>query len=193
MLSVRLFWRMVCAGLLAGAPGLTAARRTATASAPDRIDVIAHIPLSGGPVTQLTAGAHWQKNYLYVDHGSNSPVAVLDVTNPAAPATAGELEVPKQEAGGTLSAVVGTAALMTSAAPAPMQQTAAETVSILSFAEPQHPTVARRFPGVTAMLKDSARDLIYLADSNSLWVLRVEPATDPQLDEEYAQYVLYDH
>lgn len=38
MLSVRVFWRVVCAGLLVGAPGLTAARRSATAPAPDRID-----------------------------------------------------------------------------------------------------------------------------------------------------------
>lgn len=88
---------------------------------------------------------------------------------------------------------MGTAALMTSAEPASTQQTAAETVTILSFAEPEHPTVVRRFPRVTAMLKDTARELIYLADSNSLWVLRVEPAADPQLEKEYAQYVLYDH
>jgi hypothetical protein len=90
---------------------------------PDRIEVIAHFPPSDGPVTQLAAGTHWQKNYLYVDHGAAGAVAIVDVTNPAAPADAGELYVPKQETGESLDAVVGTAALMTSPAPTATHQT----------------------------------------------------------------------
>jgi hypothetical protein len=119
-------------------------------------------------------------------------VAILDVTNPAAPAAAGELDVPEQAAGGVLSAIVGTAALMTASTPISTQTPPAQTVTVVNFADPEHSTVVRRFSGVTAILKDSARDLIYLAGSDTLWVLRVKPAADPQMEKAYAQYVLYD-
>jgi len=66
-----------------------------------------------------------------------------------------------------------------------------QTVTVLSFADPEHPTVARQFSGVTFMLKDASRGLIYLVNSDGLWVLRVEPATDIQLQKEYEHYVLY--
>jgi hypothetical protein len=105
----------------------------------------------------------------------------------------GELDAPKQEAGGKLTAVVGTAALLTSAPSAPTEQTTTQTVTVLSFADTEHPSVARQFPGVTSMLKDDSRGLIYLAGSDGLWVLRMEPARDTQLEKEYAHYVIYDH
>jgi len=44
MRNPRLYWIILCASLAAGAQ-----------PTPDRIDVIAHIPLAGGPVTRLAA------------------------------------------------------------------------------------------------------------------------------------------
>ncbi len=73
---------------------------------------------------------------------------------------------------------------------APTQQALKQTVTVLSFADPEHPTVGRRFLGVTSMLKDTSRGLIYLVNSDGL-VLRVEPAADIQLQKEYEHYVLY--
>ena len=138
----------------------------------------------------MTTGTHWRKYYLYVDHGPADPVTVLDITNPAAPVSAGQLDVPKQEAGGKLSTIVGTAALITSPSE-PTEQSINQTVTILSFADPEHPAVARQFLGVTSMLKDTSRGLIYLVNSDGLWVLRVEPAADIELQKEYEHYVLY--
>jgi hypothetical protein len=40
------------------------------------------------------------------------------------------------------------------------------------------------------MLKDCLAGVIYLVNSVSLRVLRVEPATDIQLEKEYEHYVL---
>jgi len=182
------------AGLLVGTPQLgVAAKSGSTPPAPDRIDVIAHLPLSGGPVTQLTIGTHWRKNYLYVNHGPAGAVTILDVTNPAAPADAGELDLPKQEAGGNLSAVIGTAALIASSPSATTEQTALQTVTVMNFADPEHPTVAREFPRVTSILKDTSRGLIYLVNSDGLWVLQAEPARDISLEKQYEDYVLYNH
>ena len=191
MRTTRMYLMIVSVSLLIGAPRLSAAAKGgSTPRDPDRIDVIAHFPLSAGIVTQLTTGTHWRKYYLYVDHGPAGPVTVLDVTNPAAPVSAGQLDVPKQEAGGKLSTIVGSAALITSPSE-PTEQSINQTVTILSFADPEHPAVARQFLGVTSMLKDTSRGLIYLVNSDGLWVLRVEPAADIELQKKYEHYVLY--
>jgi hypothetical protein len=174
-----------------GTPFLTAANRPSTAPEPDRISVIAHVPPVDGPIVRLTLGDHWRRNYLYVDHGSAKPVAVFDVTNAAAPKSAGQLEIPRQEANGSLSAVVGTAALVTVPAPAPAPTK--QTVTIMSFADPEHPKIERQFTGVTAMVKDLPRGLVYLADTDGLWVLHMEPATDAELQEQYRNFILYNH
>lgn len=171
--------------LWAGSTFPAAAKKLASTPESDRIDVIAHLPLSGAPVVHLTADNHWRRDYLYVDQGSSSPVTILDVTNPAAPQPAGQLDIPKQEANGNLSAVVGTTALVASPASAPTRQ----TVTIMSFADPEHPKIEQHFAGVTAMLKQGS--LVYLANAQGLWVLRMTPATDEALKEQYQNYVLY--
>lgn len=86
---------------------------------------------------------------------------------------------------------MGTAELVTSSPPGATPEK--QTVTVLSFADPEHPSVVRQFSGVTAMVNDDARGLIYLADSGGLRVLRAEPATDVELEREYVEYVLYDH
>jgi hypothetical protein len=175
--------------LWAGTPFLAAATKHAKVPEPDRIVVIGHLPLSGGPIVQLTVGDHWRRNYLYVDHGAARPITILDVTDATTPKATGELDIPIQESNGNLDAVVGTAALVASAPPLPLKQ----TVTIMSFADPEHPTVERQFEGVTAMVKDLPRGLVYLADAGGLWVLELKSAPDTELDEQYRKYLLYNH
>jgi len=177
---------LLCATLLAMAP-LVLGKDGQTPSSTDHIDVIAHVPLSGGPIVQLTSGIHWRQDYLYLGRGPGSSTSILDVTDPTSPKAIGTLDLPKQEANGHVSSVVGNAVLVTSPASAPAPQ----TVTILSYADPEHPKVARQFSGVTSMLKDSSRGLIYLANSEGLWVLRLDPAPDAELEKEYENYVLY--
>jgi len=138
---------------------------------------------------QLTPSVHWRRNYLYLGHDSESPVTILDVTDPTAPKAVGTLDLPMQEANGNVSTVVGNAVLVASSTSPP----APETVTILNFADSEHPKVARQFSGVTSMLEDSSRGLIYLANAEGLWVLRPVPATDTELEKEYEEYILYSH
>jgi hypothetical protein len=197
MRNTRLYLIVCVVTLLIGAPLAAAEKASSALPVPDRIEVIAHVPLSGGLVTDLTTGSHWRKEYLYLDHGPAARVTIMDVTNPAAPIAAGELDVPKQEAAGDLTTVVGTAALVASSPSEPALPTMKRTVTVLSFADPEHPTVTRHFSGVTALVKDTERGLIYLANADGLWVLRVMPAPDIQyeklLDKQYQHHILYDH
>jgi hypothetical protein len=180
--------RTIIGGTLVAIGPLLLAKDSAKTSGTDRIDVIAHIAISGGPVVQVTAGDHWQHSYLYVDHGSSGTIDIFDVTDPAAPKAAGTLNL-NEPTNETVSAVVGKAMLVTSAPSLPVPQ----TVTILSFADPEHPRVAQQFSGVTAILKDMPANLIYLTNPDGLWVLRLDPAKDVQLEREYDRHILYDH
>ena len=130
----------LCAALLAAAP-LLLGKDSQTPSSNDRIDVVAHVLVPGGSVAQLTSGVHWRRDYLYVSHGTKSPITILDVTDPTVPR------------------VIQT----------------------------------HQFSGVTAMLKDEARGLVYLANSEGLWGLHLNPATDVELEKEYGNYIRYYH
>jgi hypothetical protein len=110
------------------------------------------------------------------------------MTNPRTPVALKELILPTAESTASLDTVIGSVALVSSV-PAP---TTSQTVSILSFPDPEHPTVVKQFLGVTATGTDVSHGLIYLANSEGIWVLHINPATDEQLEKDYAHYVRYD-
>jgi hypothetical protein len=157
------------------------------ATTPDRIDVIAHMPAEGGPFVQLITTAHWRRNYLYLERAGDNQVTVVDVTNPMAPTILKGLALPREESTGSLTTIVGSIALVSSSPALPTTQ----TVTILSFRDPEHPTVVKRFAGVTETVTDAPRNLIYLANNDGIWVLRMMPGTDVQLQKDYEKQVLY--
>jgi len=61
----------------------------------------------------------------------------------------------------------------------------------MNFADASHPTIAREFQGVTAITTDNHRQLIYLADSEGIWILREHFAEDPEIIQGYSDYVQY--
>ena len=108
---------LLCAALLTMAP-LLAEKDNPTPSDKDHIDVIAHIPPSGGSIVQLTSGTHGRRNYLYLSHGTGKAVTILDVTDPTVPKAVDTLDLPTWQADGTVTAIVGNAMLVTSPASA---------------------------------------------------------------------------
>lgn len=181
-----LAYSILGATLFAAAP-LVAGKVSPTTQDTDRIDVIAHIPLSGGPVVQLISGSHWRRDYLYLDQGSKNSISIFDVTNPAAPKLAGSLDLAGPQANGTVNAVVGNAVMVASSTPVPVKQ----TVTLMNVADPEHPKVTQQFSGVTSILKDTSRSLVYLTNPDGLWVLRLDPATDVQMQKEYNDWIRY--
>jgi hypothetical protein len=188
-LKIQAFSTIFSIGLLAAsAPAMAAANKTHAPADTDRIEVIAHYPLSGPPITRVSADSHWENRYLYLERATG-PATILDVTNPRDPKAAGQIDLPAQSANENINTVVGTAALLTSAPQA--QPTQPETVTVLTFGDPEHPKVAHQFSGVTAMYKDESRGLIYLANPDGLWVLHLQPARDVAAEKAYLDHVLY--
>ena len=159
----------------------------------DEIEVVGHIPLTNGPVRRFVSTQHYSSYYLYVEYAASKSVTLIDVTKAARPAVLADVSYPSSGGDTSLFTVAGTAALVTeepgSAAPA----SAAQTIRIMDFSDPLHPKVAREFTGVTALSRDDRRGLIFVANSEGVWILHQSFAEDPEVEKAYAHHVLYDH
>ena len=138
--------------------------------------VIAHLPLQEAPGSEMLLQSKGDKHYLYVQKASKQGFTVIDVTKPAVPslvsrgagsndATAGKLEMAGPD--------VGLAEIPDKNSKGVIRNTdyPTETVKILDLSDPAHPKVLQTFVGVTSILQDPGRGLIYLANSDGLWIL----------------------
>jgi hypothetical protein len=156
----------------------------------DEIEVVGHIPLTDGPVTRFLTTQHFSSYYLYAEHGIGGKVTLIDVSKTGQPLILGDVSYGYGNATGRLTAVAGTAALVTSAPSAAAPIPPPQAIRIMDFSDPRNPKIAREFTGVTAMSRDD-RGLTFLANSDGIWILRQRLAEDPEVDKAYANYVLY--
>jgi hypothetical protein len=155
----------------------------------DTIEVVGHIAATGAPVTRFLATQHYSSYYLYAEHQPGQGATMVDVTKAERPAVLAE--IPSMPGGSeSFTVVAGTAALVTSA-PTAAVTPETQTIRIMDFSDPQHPKVTREFPGVTATSRDDRRGLIFVANSEGIWILRQHLAEDPQVEKAYANYVIY--
>lgn len=159
----------------------------------DAIEVVGHVPLTNGTVTHFVSTQHYSSYYLYAEHSAGKGMTLIDVTKTTQPSVLAD--VPFAQEGGSegLVAVAGTAALVDTDETAVAQATKPQTLRIMDFSDPQHPRVAREFTGVTAIGRDQARGLVFVANNDGIWILQQHFAEDPRVEEEYTRQVLYDH
>jgi hypothetical protein len=138
--------------------------------------VIAHLVLKDAPGSEMLLQNKGDKQYLYVQKASKQGFTVIDVTKPLLPslvnhsaqssdATAGKLEIVGPD--------VGLAEVPDKNSKGVIRNTDSptETVKILDLSDPAHPKVLQTFTGVTSILQDSNRGLIYLTNNDGLWIL----------------------
>jgi hypothetical protein len=139
--------------------------------------VVAHLALKEAPGSEMLLQNKGDKQYLYVQKASKQGFTVIDVTKPVQPslvnlgaqssdATAGKLEIVGPDVG--LAEVPdknSKGVIRNSDSPT-------ETVRILDLSDPAHPKVLQTFTGVTSILQDPSRGLIYLTNNDGLWILR---------------------
>jgi len=157
----------------------------------DSIAVVAHIPLTGGPVTRFIATQHYDRSYVYAEHESGKSLTLIDVTNGSQPRVLGEVAWPDGAASASLVAATGTAALVSDATAVQTKPGAPETIRIMNFSDPLHPAVAQEFKGITATSRDARPGLIFLANAEGIWILQQHFGEDPAVDRDYAYKVVY--
>jgi hypothetical protein len=160
----------------------------------DEIEVVGHIPMTGGAVTRFSSTQHYSSYYLYAEHAGSKNVTLIDVTKVGQPSVLADMAYSPDGGSQGLLLVAGTAALVNSeqgssaATPATTQ-----SLKIMDFSDPQNPKVAREFTGVTAIGRNDPRGLIFVANGDGVWILKQHFAEDPELEKAYANYVIYSH
>jgi hypothetical protein len=153
-------------------PGASAKHRAAKSALPPAT-VVAHMTLHGATVSKLQLQQHGNKQYLYVERASEEGFAIVDVTKPDQPNIIKSEAWPDQASIGKLQMVSGRLAL----AEAPDSSTAetvssTETLKVLDLSDPANPRTIVTFSGVTSTLTDDARSLVYITNSEGLWILK---------------------
>ncbi len=169
-----------------------AVRGDSHATAADSIDVIGHLALTNASVTSLKTSLHWRRQFLQIQDSTHRMLTLVDVTDATHPAVVKQLHLPTEPGDCTLAVLVGDVALMTGT-DTRSPETRISSVSVVSFADPDHPATVRKFKNVSAFRTDEGRGLIYHVDEEGLWILREKPAPDEELEREYGRYVLYSH
>jgi hypothetical protein len=148
--------------------------------------VIAHLPLSGG-AQQLFLQQEGRSQYLYVRQPSQRGVTVIDITKPERPKVVSQLplenltmvgsglaifETPENSA--TVRTSLGIPIATGNAEDARGNGAVLESVRVLDVSDPAHPRAVQNFEGVTSILHDSARNLIYIANGDGVWIVSHE-------------------
>jgi hypothetical protein len=153
-------------------PGASAKHRAAK-RAPQPASVIAHLALPGAAVSQLELQQYGNKQYLYVEQASKEGFTVVDVTKPDQPTFIRNEAWPNQASTGKLQMVGGRLALAEAPDTAAAQpNSSTETLKVLDLSDPTNPRTILTFSGVTSTLADDARSLVYITNSEGLWILK---------------------
>jgi hypothetical protein len=180
--------------LVCGSPAYAKDKKAKAPPSPpkDQIEVVGHIPLVGGPVTRFQSTQHYSSYYLYAEHDAGKSVTLIDVTKAAKPSVLTDVSYSLGGTSESLIVVAGTAALVNSEpSTATAATTKAQTLKVMDFSDPQNPKVAREFTGVTAVGRDDARRLIFIANGDGIWILQQYLAEDPEVEKAYDNYVKY--
>src|ERR1700722_18222196 len=130
-----MFYRLSTAMLLAGlviTPSVSAKNKKPKAPDPkDEIEVVGHIPLTGGPVKRFLATQHYSSYYLYAEHEAGANVTLIDVTRTGQPAVLADVAYAPNSGSSNLTVVAGTAALVSSEPAAQTGASAPQTIRIM--------------------------------------------------------------
>lgn len=165
--------------------------------------VISHLQIPGPAVNQMFVQQEGNKEYLYIQQASKQAYTIIDVTKPDRPNITNRVVLPNKGSGATLQMVGGGLALAeapdSSSAGARHElvparpQAAAETsrptesVRVLDLSDPKNPRTLQTFEGVTSVLADDTRKLIYITNGDGLWILKhAEKHALPPCDSESA-------
>ena len=141
--------------------------------------VIAHLALSGASPRQMFLQQAGRRQYLFLQQPSQQGFTVVDVTKPRKPKMVSY--VPQENltmvrsglaiAETTDHSVAVGAAHTAGSAEGARGGGASESVRVLDVSDPAHPRTVQTFSGVTSVLPDDARGLIYVANGQGIWIL----------------------
>jgi hypothetical protein len=170
----------------------------------DPVTVVAHLPLPGAPVSQIFLQGQGGMQYLYIQQASEEGFIIVDVTQ-YRPNVVNRVKLPNEASGETLQMVgvglaiaeapgaAGAESARNNLTPAKGEGTLGggtggdrpQFVRLLDLNDPATPRTLPTFDTVTSILLDDGQNLIYITNSEGLWILRHNvPPPHPLCDSE---------
>jgi len=116
-----------------------------------------------------------EKELLYVVWNSKNGFTIIDVTDPRHPNVVKDLAWPNDASAGKLQMVGSEIALAEapdSDAGTSPSISRTEPLNVLDLSDPADPQTIRSFSSVTSFLTDTTHNLVYITNSEGLWILR---------------------
>lgn len=138
--------------------------------------IIAHVTSSGKSIRQMFLQQEGRKNYLYVRQASQQGYRVFDVSKPERPKLVNRVpqtNLTMLDSGLAISETPDSASPSRSVGGADGSQggSTSELVRLVDVSDPSHPRIVQIFHGVTSIVRDDTRGLIYVANGDGIWIL----------------------
>lgn len=175
LISYRMVITLVALAFAIVAAPSAFAKHSPTKSKDKPASVIAHVALPGNPGTEMLLQQRADHEYLYIMRDSRKGFTVVDVTNPSKPDVLERVSWPNGASAGQLQLVGNRLGIAEGSAGMAGKTTAAlhaETVELLDLSDPADPKTIQTFDGVTSVLADPGRHIVYLTNGEGLWVVR---------------------
>jgi hypothetical protein len=134
------------------------------ATAQEPAKVIAHLTLPGTAVRQMFLQQRDDKQYLYLQQSAH--FTVVDVTDPKNPTI-----VERVASQGSLTSIQSNLALTVKPEKGQPSAVSTQVVNVMDLSDPKHPRTVQTFNGVTSILPDDTRQLVFIANNEGLTVL----------------------
>jgi hypothetical protein len=131
----------------------------------EKISVVAHLPLPGSAVRQIFLQQENGKQFLYLQQ--NAHFTVVDVTDAKNPRI-----VDRVASAGKLTDVGSGIAIAVQSDQSAPASVPTQTIRLVDVSDPKNPHTAKKFDGVTSVYSEDGRQLIYLTNSEGLWVIK---------------------
>src|SRR5215813_9965860 len=135
------------------------------------IYLVGHLPLSETTVSYISTTSDSNRQLLQLTDANQRTLTVVDVTVPEQPKLIEEARLPADLANSALQSRIGNTALFTATDGSSLDHGDKKSITLVSFVDPSSPKTVQKFENVTAVWMDRDRELIYLTNSDGLWVL----------------------
>jgi endonuclease YncB( thermonuclease family) len=131
----------------------------------EKISVVAHLPLPGSAVRQIFFQQENGKQYVYLQQSAH--FTVVDVSDPKNPRL-----VDRVASGGKLTEVGAGVAIAVQSDQSAQASVPTQTIRLVDVSDPKNPHTAKKFDGVTSVYSEDGRQLIYITNSEGLWIIK---------------------
>jgi hypothetical protein len=147
------------------------------------IYLIGHLPLPETTVGRIAPASDPTRLLLQLTDTVHGTLTVVDVAQPARPKVVAQSHLPAELTHANIQVQMGDAALLTVLRDDSPARADPQDMTLVSFADPSNPKTLQKFDGVTAVLSDRDRELIYLTNAEGLWILEVYSYGDKRAEK----------